>query len=145
MGGGAKRRGTRKKCLATWKNGATVAPRNPQETRRIQRRRAVRFHLDSRTINTRDAFLSTRRNVNIARHRVLRLVTSGYTMHNEAALTCTRGSTASSTRSESSALSFCTRPLIIKSRGWILFTAFHATCVYRLLHIRWPCWMSRHL
>lgn len=41
-----------------------------------------------------------------------------------ATLTCTRGSTASSTRSESSALSFCTRPLIIKSRGWILFTAF---------------------
>ena len=40
-----------------------------------------------------------------------------------ATLTCTRGSTASSTRSESSALSFCTRPLIIKSRGWILFTA----------------------
>lgn len=30
-------------------------------------------------------------------------------------LTWTRGSTASSTRSESSALSFCTRPLIIKS------------------------------
>lgn len=49
--------------------------------------------------------------------------THTYTHTRAVTLTCTRGSTASSTRSESSALSFCTRPLIIKSRGWILFTA----------------------
>lgn len=50
-------------------------------------------------------------------------------------LTCTRGSTASSMRSGSSAHSFCTRPLIIKSRGWILFTALHATCTRIVCYI----------
>jgi len=51
------------------------------------------------------------------------------------ALTCTRGSTASSRWSGSSALSFCTHPLIIRSRGGILFTALHATCVCIVCYI----------
>jgi len=52
-----------------------------------------------------------------------------------AVLTCTRGSTASSIWSGSSALSFCTHPLIIRSRGGILFTALHATCVCIVCYI----------